>query len=214
MRKVDEIFNSMIGQGNSAPYIDCDYLESGGGTGAYIDTGVRIGGQGKVEIDDLVLTGTSGNESNWLMGARNGRSNKEFNLRVLNKCFAMRYDGDDFLTGSYTYNKRYRYVRDKNIVTIYDGDEVFYTTTRTLSTNISSYPHCLFAMNNAGNVAIIVAFIKQLGKVRLYDESGVLVRDYSPKIRRADGVAGMYDAVNDVFYTSPNGELFNYGYWT
>ena len=37
---------------------------------------------------------------------------------------------------------------------------------------------------------------------KLYDSSGILVRDYIPVRRDSDGVLGMYDLVNGVFYSN------------
>lgn len=39
-------------------------------------------------------------------------------------------------------------------------------------------------------------------------KNNTTVRDYVPAMRNSDGVYGLYDLVNDVFYTSPNGNLF------
>lgn len=42
----------------------------------------------------------------------------------------------------------------------------------------------------------------QCGRVKLYDLSGNLVSDYIPCVRIADGVIGMYETVDGVFYTT------------
>lgn len=39
-------------------------------------------------------------------------------------------------------------------------------------------------------------------------KSGTLIRDFIPVKRKADDVIGMYDQVNNIFYTSPNGIAF------
>ena len=52
-----------------------------------------------------------------------------------------------------------------------------------------------------------------MSNVRIYDNNDVLVRDFRPAVRIADGVAGMHDVLNDVFYTNANpaGDNFLYG---
>ena len=39
-------------------------------------------------------------------------------------------------------------------------------------------------------------------------KNGVTVRDFVPAKRNSDSVYGLYDLINDVFYTSPNGNNF------
>lgn len=52
------------------------------------------------------------------------------------------------------------------------------------------------------------------GKARIYTlkiyENGNIVRDYIPALR-SDGIAGLYDAVNDAFYASSGSSNFLYG---
>lgn len=63
----------------------------------------------------------------------------------------------------------------------------------------------------------------ELGYVKFYDLSGDLVGHYIPCIRDADNIIGMYDAVEGVFYTSPNatvataggsGHFYEVGNWS
>ena len=46
---------------------------------------------------------------------------------------------------------------------------------------------------------------------KMYDQNEVLVRDYVPCYRKSDGKSGMYDLVNDVFYSSATNTDFNLG---
>lgn len=54
----------------------------------------------------------------------------------------------------------------------------------------------IFAASNSSNKAI-----GKLYSAKIY-ENGVLVRDMIPCYRKSDNVVGMYDIVNDVFYTN------------
>jgi len=46
---------------------------------------------------------------------------------------------------------------------------------------------------------------------KIYDENEVLVRDFVPCYRKADNKTGLYDLVNDAFYTSETGTDFGKG---
>lgn len=44
---------------------------------------------------------------------------------------------------------------------------------------------------------------------KIYDSSNNLVRDFIPAVRKSDGEAGLYDKVNEVFYTNAGTGAFN-----
>jgi hypothetical protein len=200
-----------LGQGTPL-YTYYDYLESGGGTNAYIDTGVCIGGQGKVEIDDMVVIDGIADSTAWIGGAWSQSSNVGYTLRSRYGHYRGRYSGNDYPdSASYILGSRYRYVRDKNVITFYNSDDtIFYTITRGLSTAIPTHSHYLLAHNENGT-AWTTSTRRRIGRVQLTDDSGILVRDFRPAVRIADGVSGMHDVVNDVFYPSANGVNFQYG---
>ena len=211
MRLVDNIFNSMLGKGKTDIYTLYDYLESDG-NGQYIDTGVIVGGDCSIEIDALWLGKISGNYADWIAGARNANNNNEYTMRAQDRTFKLRYYSDIASYNSITYQHYYSYQRHRNDITIYDGDTVVHHVTPALRTSASSYNHCLFGINIAGDITTS-PYQKRIGVVRIYDSNGVLVRDFRPAVRNSDGVAGMHDVVNDVFYTNANpaGDNFLYG---
>lgn len=216
MRQVDRIFNSMVGKGETAPYRYYDYLESDG-KGRYIDTGVCVGGQWSIEIDYIWLSQNVGNTTIWLCGVRQGTppASPAYWLRSSNSKLLSVYNlgSTNYESPYITPQHGYSYQRHKNVITIYDGDSVFYTVTPTLSAITSAYTHYLFTVNQAGTFQPSYPASKRLGCVRIYDDSDVIVRDFRPAVRNADGVAGMHDVVNDVFYTNANpaGDNFLYG---
>ena len=211
MRLVDNIFNSMLGKGETKTYTLYDYLESDG-RGQYIDTGVIVGGDCSIEIDALWLGQISGNFNDYIAGARNASNNNEYFMRAQNNQFKLRYYSEIASYNSITYQHYYSYQRHRNDITIYDGDTVVYHATPALRTSASSYNHCLFAYNNGGDI-LTSPYKKRLGVVRIYDSNDVLVRDFRPAVRNSDGAAGMHDVVNDVFHTNANpaGDNFLYG---
>ena len=210
MRLVDNIFNSMLGKGETEPYTYYDYLENDGNK-QYIDTGVIVGGDCSIEIDNFWLYKNSGNSPDWLVGARNALNNNDYSMRGMNNGLSLRYNSDIDGYKRIAYQHYYSYQRHRNDITIYDGDTVVYHATPTLRTSAPSYNHCLFALNNAGDI-VTSPYKKRLGVVRIYNDRG-LVRNFHPAVRNSDGVAGMHEVVNDEFYTNANpaGDNFLYG---
>jgi hypothetical protein len=211
MRLVDNIFNSMVGKGETEPYTYYDYLESDG-NGQYIDTGVIVGGNCSIEINYIWLSQGGGNTSIWTCGGQDS-SSLAYRMRSVNSRLQSRYFNSDYGSNSvFLFQHGYSYQRHKNVITYYDGVNVFYTGTPALRLSSSAYTHYLFSVNNAGTPAPFYSPVKiRLGRVRIYDDNDVLVRDFRPAVRKADGVAGMLDIVNDVFYPSANGVNFLYG---
>ena len=79
------------------------------------------------------------------------------------------------------------------------------TTTGKITTG---YNLQLLAINNNGTV-------QWFCKGRLYYckfwENGSLIRDFIPAVRKSDNIAGLYDLVNDQFYTNNGSGTFIYG---
>lgn len=190
-------------------YTYYNYLESDG-NGQYIDTGVCVGGDWSIEIDDLWLYQNSGGVSDWICGARTAYNNNDYSLRGQSGRLMPRYYRDSSANYPITYQHRYQYVRHRNKIAIYSEGAIVYSITPALLTTSSAYTHYLFAMNNAGS-PIVESYTKRIGNVRIYDDNDTLVRDFRPAVRIADGVSGMHDVVNDVFYPSENGVNFLYG---
>lgn len=69
-----------------------------------------------------------------------------------------------------------------------------------LSSAIPSGDIYLFALNNGGSVA--TGFVGKLyDKIQIFI-SDVLVREFIPCYRKSDNVVGLYDTVNNIFYTN------------
>lgn len=193
-----------------APYTYYDYLENND-KGQYIDTGVIVGGDCSIEIDYIWMSRGGGNFNIWICGASD--SSSRYWLRSINGRFVPRYYNRDTKDSAYiAFKHGYSYQRHKNAITIYDGDSIFYTSTPTLRTISPAYTHHLFSMNNEGTPSTSYHLTNtRIGNVRIYNSNDVLIRDFRPAVRNADGVSGMHDVANDVFYTSANGVNFLYG---
>lgn len=194
-----------------ALYTYYDYIEANGQTGQYIDTGVIVGGDCSIEIDYMWMSRTGGNSNIWIGGERDSGS-LAYYFRIINGIMSIRYHNKYYNSPTITFQKAYAYQRHKNAITIYDGDNVFYNVTPTLRAISPTYTHYLFSSNEAGTPTASYAHTDtRIGTVRIYDSNDVLVRDFRPAVRNADGVSGMHDVANDVFYPSANGVNFLYG---
>jgi hypothetical protein len=90
-------------------------------------------------------------------------------------------------------NDKYNFYKDNSLVHSFDLYNSFSS-----STHIPLFA-CLYKLNS--NVAY-----NGIGRVyscQIYD-NGTLVRNFVPAKRNSDGVLGMYDLVNNVFYTNAN----------
>lgn len=73
----------------------------------------------------------------------------------------------------------------------------------------SGYHPYLFALNNVGTAFAISQDIRIYGYSVQYD--GELLQSFIPCYRKIDNVPGMYDIVNNVFYTNAGTGLFTTG---
>lgn len=95
---------------------------------------------------------------------------------------------------------RYVIDKNKNVTTIGEN-----SATHTAATFQMAYPLTIFCRNNAGTKDRYIS--TKLYSCQIYD-NGTLVRDFVPAKRDSDGVAGLYDLVNKVFYASASSTDF------
>lgn len=84
------------------------------------------------------------------------------------------------------------------------------------TTNSASYSGSILTTVNMGIFCNIIAGVaSQFCSMKLYAmyiyDNGNLVRDFVPCYRKADNVAGLYDLVNNVFYTNVGSGVFAVG---
>ena len=123
---------------------------------------------------------------------------------VSNKCY--QYYGSSSGASSTAFKLNARMVVDwnKNVL-IVDGTTA---RTATASTFTCSYPLYVFALNHMGAYATGYSSM-MLYHCQIYD-NGTIVRDFVPCIDPSD-VVGMYDTVNDRFYTNAGSGSFTAG---
>lgn len=206
MRLVDNIFNSMLGGKSETSYIDCDYLESDGRK-QYINTGYSPNSETRV-VCKAQITDTT---RFFVFGARNGFGGSAFLCRLTNGTnTTVDYDVQRNMSlGSVSLSDIYTIDANKNVWTRTDSGGSVTTVTFTPQAFDVSETLFLFALH----ANEIYQDKGRIFECQIYDND-ILVRDYQPKIRKEDGVAGFYDVVNDTFNPSANGINFLYGYLT
>lgn len=177
-------------------YQQVEYIESTGTQ--YIDTGVT----GKNTLSFYVKTNSG---ANTLFGAEDTTDT--------NKCMAIAgstWEGNDtdyirYLTTNgiplvvklSSYDNYVLEISNTKATVYYDKQSN--TISLTPTDNTVNYTIYLFARNKDGIASSFSA--RKIYLFKIY-ESDVLIRDFIPCYRKADNVIGLYDLVNNVFYTN------------
>lgn len=195
-------------------YKEVEYIES---TGAqYINTGVYVTPDYTIEVT-FVMTQR---KTTWdtLFGTRNSQQSR-FAARWANsatgnlgvhrsKAKTTNYENFDDTNAKKT-NVTDTWHTIKLAKREYTFDGVLRKTfSATTSTATFPYPIYLFALCNAGSPADYGYF--RIKKARIWNSNDELIRDYIPCVN-LDGVAGMYDVVNDTFNESGSSTKFTAG---
>ena len=173
-------------------YQQVEYIESTGTQ--YIDTGIVPNQDTSVYIDFQYLK----NESTFIFGSRVSTSEKAYTLSSANantEIVSAYYNSGNVVLAKFDQN-RHVFQRNKNICII-DGMSVTSgTDTASFTAPGSIY---LFACNQTNGPYLY-------STSRIYAckfwQNETLVRDLIPCYRKSDGVIGLYDKVNGVFYTN------------
>lgn len=186
-------------------YTQVDYIESSGTQ--YIDTGFKPNG-------DTVIMSKNTFNTNSLFGVTDDNQNKSFIVSGGSGAYKSDYVRNfsagglrieyDFHTDRTT---PYELYVDKNkaIATINGVTYIlnYEHTTYNLSNNMY-----IFARNEIGTATLFTS--RKLYYFKIYD-GNTLARDFIPCYRNSDNEVGLYDLVNDVFYTNQGTGVFTYG---
>lgn len=199
-----------------------DYIESTGTQ--FIDTGYVMTSSHEKVLIEYEKTNTSSSVS--LFGAEkngsNGSSNRTFSIIPHGTSSSTIYVGDSSSGAAIPSETNVRYssvIEAKNLSVTTSTTKVSDGTTVTSSS--------AYTLNNGGAFTFVDHSINifanhtssangdQKSSVKLYKfvlwDNGTLVRYYVPVIRKSDGVAGLYDIKNDVFYTNSGTGTFKTG---
>lgn len=186
-------------------YTQLEYITTTGTQ--YINTNFTPNSNTKIEMETSFSNISSGNYNLWC--SRNTISSQTFT------CFYIGGSGlrSDYNTTMYSTSKKCAVdekilaTQDKN--NFYLNNSLIYT--HTAATFNCPYPMLLLASQQSGATSTLGNYHQ--GKVyycKIYD-NGTLVRNFVPAKRNSDSVAGLYDTVNSVFYTSASSTAFSAG---
>lgn len=184
-------------------YTQVDYIESSGTQ--YIDTGIKGNQDTKVNLDfEATNFSYPGNKS--IIGSRTGATEKHYGITISGGANPYLYSGYNNVSQQgvqISLNTKYNVFKDKNIMYL-DNTEITNATYTTFETPTNMF---IFAMNEGG--AKFYSSIK-LFKLKIYNDN-VLERNFIPCYRNSDNEVGLYDLVNNVFYTNQGTGVFTYG---
>lgn len=186
-------------------YTPLEYIESTGTQ--YIDTGFKPNQDTRLVLDFHNSGDYSGMTTGLcpLFGVRNASSSGVFAMWIGTTSYPHYGNVAYNKNGSFTtdLNARLIYELNKNVASI--GDTSITCTSATFTTN---YNLCLLTVNNYGTIESRRVSGKTYS-CQIYD-NGILVRDYIP-VQRLDGMVGLLDQVNNVFYPDAAGGNFILG---
>lgn len=183
-------------------YTQVDYIESSGNQ--YIDTGVNADTNLRVVLDMAYTNPTGPNQNVGAIKLVSGLGNARYHLLTgANSTVALWVNDSNNVLGTIDTNRHY-YDLD-----VPNGKAIFDSTTINIPTNIndSGLNFWLFGRNSTST--IYLSKVKQWTCKMYY--SNVLVRDFIPCYRNSDNEVGLYDLVNNVFYTNEGTGTFTYG---
>ena len=178
---------------------EVEYLESTGTQ--YIDTGFKPNKNIRFDVEFMILGVISGQKYVSVFGSRVTSNVEDFQLYyyyLASSQSQLRLGTSNGYKTDITLNEDIKYKAT------YDGSKmnlnnVEYSVTAQPTWNNSRYDLCLFATRTAG-------YLEFRGRERIFGVkfylSDTIQRNFVPCYRKSDNVAGMYDLVNDVFYTN------------
>lgn len=180
-------------------YTELEYIESSGTQ--YIDTGYTPNGNTKVVSEVMLLNGVT-----W--EAIFGSQQIQFAVLRCNNTATLCSDlfGTEDTTNTISIQTNQKMTVSLDAVNITLSVD---SATKTVgySTTMPTRSMWLFAKINAYGTMDIQGSYQRHYRDTIYS-SGELVRDFIPARRNSDSVLGMYDTVNDVFYTNAGSGTF------
>lgn len=181
-------------------YEAVDYIESDGTQ--YIDTGFYANNNTRVVVDAQYTTAQTSN--GFLFGARTSKSKNNYSFLWEGGNSYFRSDYNTSASQTWEVDPTVRRTYDKNAET---------TTINGVSQSYANaefeceHPMYLFTLNSNGNVSTAAA-VARTWSWQIYGDGTALTMNLMPYRRKADGVYGLLDLVNEVFYESASEYAF------
>ena len=182
-------------------YQQVEYIESTGTQ--YIDTGIKLNQDSKI-ITEIQLT-NDGSQPNAIFGSRTSSTENNFEcVSSSSSSVGIRIDFQSYETNRLTtqFNNEKNYILiSKTLMQIGES------TKRYISyTDFETPSNCYIFYVSGENI------YGQKAQMRLYNfkiyQNDVLIKDFIPCYRKSDNEIGLYDIVNNVFYTNQGTGVF------
>ena len=178
-------------------YTLCEYIESNGTQ--YVDTGFKPNNNTRIDMS-ASLFNVEGDQ--YFYGSKDSSSQKSY-VCAFSKPDSMTVGyGAQFLTSTFS-------LSEGEVVNIVQDKYLLYVNGTILSTaaNVTfQTPSTLYLCARNNNDTLSKLTRLKIYSCRLYD-NGTLIRDFVPVVDN-NGMCGLWDKANDIFYTSPNGNNF------
>ena len=183
-------------------YTELEYAQGSGSQ--WIDTNLLLNNNTRIKTKLQVYRNEPGKRSGFSSSLAN-RANSGFECFLYNGDEMYLYYGNGGITVAMTENDVIEMDWNKNVINykVNNGNTNQYTFTE--QTFTTGYQLRLFALSRGEN-AISQAYTK-IYYFQIYDNN-TLIRDFIPARRNSDGVVGMYDTVEQRFYTNPGSTNF------
>lgn len=188
-------------------FIRCEYIENT--PTAYIDTLIKGSDKISIQLKYVFKKNSNSTVSGFIFGSRIANNDRQYG--IINSYVSQ------FRFGNTTSSTAY--ITDTDILVTLDNTENHYelkildssnnllhtltTTNNSFSNNLNLY---IFGINNNGSL-IAFSDTTKLYSCKIYDGE-TIVRDFIPMYQISTDTYGLWDRVENKFYTSPNGVKF------
>lgn len=190
-----DVINNKVYKSVPTSYVRLDYIESTGEQ--YIDTGVSYDEDNEYVINcDVAVTSSTSRFSGWNGGGIFGIASSSWQDGV-----GHAIEGFDIFEKTNIQLIIEKELSSDTIMTVTQGDNTdSKSRTHPSIKNYAgmNYPIFAYTDNNGGLYRYISMKLWNM-RISINDK---LVRDFVPCYRKTDGVSGLYDVINDKFYTN------------
>lgn len=175
-------------------YTQLEYIESTGTQ--YIDTGFTPNQDTSLTMTAMLLSTADGAS---VYGSGVNNQNSAFECYLWSNSLEFNYGNNPYaFVGTAVANKKFTLEHRKVSASYEYENGASYSHTFNSTTFTSPYPLLIFANKRPTQIGY--------GYIRMYEcslyDNNMLIRNFIPARRNSDNVLGMYDLVNDVFYTN------------
>ena len=187
-------------------YQQVEYIESDGNQ--YIDTGIYLTNEDEIKVEYM---STSAN--NYVVfGARNSANSKNIGAGLIDDYFYADFNNSSYDTYRMGYdgaiiNQRLKYVLSKEGRYLYNGETLINSNTTLCNDEFTTDQTSYLFYGNGTQTSKAEILTGRIYSFMVY-RSNSLIINMIPCYRKSDNVIGMYDIIEDKFYTNKGSGTF------